>query len=1140
MGLFADLIPKTEPESVEQQLEIQQPKLPADPQGVTPGLFSDLVNPQEKFQPGIVDRFLLALDKPVKVLLDEPRRVIGQGIKQAGLNTIDNLLGIEQWVGEVVEGVSTKEGSKSLKKWGKNLAESSKALAQEFDTYRSEHPEEAMQISPDAGFWEATKQIVTSPENMTKGIIQAIPMMLEAWAGGAAFKAAGLAPRTLATVQRWGRIGGMTAGIFGSNYSDARKKNVSPEAATAQAFLTSLGEGIVEEWTLGKKIGLFKSAKTALLKKSMGRLASTVLIGGSKAYARGAGEEAVQQLNSNFWNFVFTDRSQELMKGVSQAAAIGGPMEMAMAGVFTSAGVGARYLNKTGQMQVLDKFDDFVEQADLTDSEKAEVRQVIENKRQEISQTSILPVEEETTPQGEIAAEKPAPPAPAAEKPSFDEVQPENMPGLSPEEAHQEVKIENDWENTVNIIIKGIESAAEPLAEQDVERKYQLAQKVAKLRARQADPTAKLVDLTATLVGEYFHQKYAAIDITPEQQQALVWHIRESPTLTDSFKRLTAEKGLVRLLQGREIQPAQLRDLRDALGKKGEDLTDAVIKRPKKFQPKWYDTLGAIWSAPISLMSSGELSGLGRQGWFIGLMSPGAWKKGFDVAHEIAFAKDYKDVARKAQTTLTTHPMYKFMVKKMGIEFTDWRTPIPGTEAMREEHYRSGLLQKVPGIGQVVGRSEAAYTVQLNTMRLYAALKYIDAWKGQNKTSTDYEMLGKLINLSTGRGDIKALKTLLPIATASFFAPKLFVSRFQLPIHLLRTMVKSPAVFKIMAQQTAAFVGLGVLALAMLSAIPGVDVEDDPESSDFGKIKYGNLRFSFWQGYEQIARTMVQLVTGRRKSTVTGRRIQTERTDILKSYLRTKLSPSAGLAWDVLSKKKFDGSPFEWTAMNVAEATYERITPMFWQDLVDAARFEGLDGFILAAPVGFYGGSIGTYPVRPEQQAVLVKEDLSHRTFGKGWDEIGPIAQQLLREHNPQIEESEAVAKQQREGYPYLEAIAKEETLSKKRIYRSLPNNVQDEIDMSYTEIGGLSRRVGNDWYLNDKNYEMYNANVSKYLNKILPKLVASDGYKLLTTDQKKELLEDAISQIRTAVREQIIENAERKDVQDLQERMKK
>jgi len=457
---------------------------------------------------------------------------------------------------------------------------------------------------------------------------------------------------------------------------------------------------------------------------------------------------------------------------------------------------------------------------------------------------------------------------------------------------------------------------------------------------------------------------------------------------------------------------------------------------------------------------------------------------------------------------------------------------------MREEHYRSGLLQKVPGIGQVVGRSEAAYTVQLNTMRLYAALKYIDAWKGQNKTSTDYEMLGKLINLSTGRGDIKALKTLLPIATASFFAPKLFVSRFQLPIHFFRTMVKSPAVFKIMAQQTAAFVGLGVLALAMLSAIPGVDVEDDPESSDFGKIKYGNLRFSFWQGYEQIARTMVQLVTGRRKSTVTGRRIQTERTDILKSYLRTKLSPSAGLAWDVLSKKKFDGSPFEWTAMNVAEATYERITPMFWQDLVDAARFEGLEGFILAAPIGFYGGSIGTYPVRPEQQAVLVKEDLSHRTFGKGWDDIGPIAQQLLREHNPQIEESEAVAKQQREGYPYLEAIAKEETLSKKRIYRSLPNNVQDEIDMSYTEIGGLKRRVGNDWYLTDKNYEIYNANVSKYLNIVLSKLVASPDYKLLTTVQKKELLEEAASQIKTAVRKQIIENAERKDVQDLQERM--
>jgi len=111
---------------------------------------------------------------------------------------------------------------------------------------------------------------------------------------------------------------------------------------------------------------------------------------------------------------------------------------------------------------------------------------------------------------------------------------------------------------------------------------------------------------------------------------------------------------------------------------------------------------------------------------------------------------------------------------------------------------------------------------------------------------------------------------------------------------------------------------------------------------------------------------------------------------------------------------------------------------------------------------------------------------------------------------------------------------------SKKKLYRNLPDNVQDEIDMSFADLGELSRRVGNNWYLNDKNYKKYNEGVSKYLNIILPKLVASPDYKLLTTDQKKELLEEAASQIKTAVREQIINNAERKDVQDLMERMGK
>jgi hypothetical protein len=43
-------------------------------------------------------------------------------------------------------------------------------------------------------------------------------------------------------------------------------------------------------------------------------------------------------------------------------------------------------------------------------------------------------------------------------------------------------------------------------------------------------------------------------------------------------------------------------------------------------------------------------------------------------------------------------------------------------------------------------------------------------------------------------------------------------------------------------------------------------VEIDPRSTDFGKIKVGNIRWDIWGGFQQWVRVASQLATGERKT----------------------------------------------------------------------------------------------------------------------------------------------------------------------------------------------------------------------------------------------------------------------------------
>ena len=204
-----------------------------------------------------------------------------------------------------------------------------------------------------------------------------------------------------------------------------------------------------------------------------------------------------------------------------------------------------------------------------------------------------------------------------------------------------------------------------------------------------------------------------------------------------------------------------------------------------------------------------------------------------------------------------------------------------------------------------------------------------------------------------------------------FFAPRLTVSRFQLITDLLSVRrIQDPItgasrfrtsskVRKVIAKDLAAFFGTNVMLLLMLEALPGVSVGIDPRSSEFGKVRFGNTRIDLFAGFAQIARYAAQAATGKgvnKDGKVTRKPIGTTAL----RFLRGKLNPPVGLAVDLLPLRTGD-TPRDFLGREIDISSPEafageaarRLAPLFYQDLVDAFREEGLAGGILAAPAAF-------------------------------------------------------------------------------------------------------------------------------------------------------------------------------------------
>lgn len=415
----------------------------------------------------------------------------------------------------------------------------------------------------------------------------------------------------------------------------------------------------------------------------------------------------------------------------------------------------------------------------------------------------------------------------------------------------------------------------------------------------------------------------------------------------------------------------------------------------KTRQRKWSDLSAGekaveILGIPRTAVVGLDLGTTLRQGLMLGVHAPKKFASTLiDMFHALASAPFAKDLEKDILHRPTANQQQAdglYIHAREG-----------GTLAGREDTFQSRLLMKIPGIGRLYKATERGSTLFLDKLR---ADIYDSDFKALREAGNKDPNLGKglatYINTMSGRGDLGALERAAPLLNTVLFSPHLLKARtdyFNPAFYKkLPTAVKKQAIMDV-----AKLAGVGISLLTIAKA-GGADVQDDPHSADFGKIRVGKVRLDPWGGFQQWIRFFAQLGSSERL-TLGGMHTHETRADIAGRFLEQKLSPQATLALHALRGRSAVSKGFD-----VSSEAYERLTPLIIQDIIQLVKTDP-EVAAAAIPFGFLGGGVGVYdePTEPTPMERYLKDEMERL----GYQPEEPSAHTTIKGRKVELEPDE-------------------------------------------------------------------------------------------------------------------------------------
>jgi broad specificity phosphatase PhoE len=464
--------------------------------------------------------------------------------------------------------------------------------------------------------------------------------------------------------------------------------------------------------------------------------------------------------------------------------------------------------------------------------------------------------------------------------------------------------------------LEALKAGMQPKNEKQRVRRNQeiesLKQQIKELEGR---PEKTEAEKLASLKARYKKQidelesKIAKGDYGPDEKPEPIKLDKEAQQLKDKYIKLKSE---------RQRRLAEQEYKNRPLGKKLKDKVTEVLNVPR------------------TIMASVDLSAPLRQGLVLTASHPGIATKAFVESVKQAISPARFD---RWLFDLKESGYYKNVLEKSGLYVAD---PNNLHLSAKEEAFMTNLAEKIPVLGRLVAGSERAYVAFLNKLRVDTFTMYAENLVDKGMTPENspqiYEGLAKFVNAATGRGDLGKLEPAAQVLNTAFFSPRLIASR----INMLNPLwyAKLPKEIRIHALvDMAKMIGLGTATLTLFGMMPGVTVEADPRSTDFGKIKFGDTRYDIWGGFQQYIRLISQImpiIGGEKKAD--GRIVplgneygQHTRGEKIFNFFRSKLAPVPSIAVDVSMGKTAVGEE-----VTAKQELNEHLVPMIVNDIKDA------------------------------------------------------------------------------------------------------------------------------------------------------------------------------------------------------------
>lgn len=407
-----------------------------------------------------------------------------------------------------------------------------------------------------------------------------------------------------------------------------------------------------------------------------------------------------------------------------------------------------------------------------------------------------------------------------------------------------------------------------------------------------------------------------------------------------TFKMIKSDKPLNLPVLEQEVgtnRPTPANSARMMAG--GVTPTDTV-KKPS--------ALTETFNFPRAVMASMDFSAPLRQGL------PLIHKKQFWTSLDDMFKAWGSEKAYQAiQSDILERPLFKPRVlpngtavksfaEEAGLSLTDLKSL-----SNREESLMSSWAEKVPG----VRRSNRAYTAFLNKLRADTFESLINDSKvfgldGKTNLPLAREF-ANFVNTASGRGSLGKLEKSAVTLNTLLFSPRLISSRLTM-LNPRYYIMADPTVRKEALKSLFAVAATGT-TLTQLGKLAGGTVESNPTSSDFGKLKIGNVRLDPYGGFQQYIVAASRLLSQKSTSSTTGKEYDLNNPkgpfdptnmDVIKNFTRSKMHPVLGFAWSLLSgQKEMTGQKMNFGTTNPMDnAVSQRFIPILFQDLYSIAQ----------------------------------------------------------------------------------------------------------------------------------------------------------------------------------------------------------